>query len=55
MQASYLVTIVLPDGATWEDGLEYVEEAVKAWAGSLDPEEDPMSNLDRESVDVIAR
>jgi hypothetical protein len=46
------VTLVVPEGATTADAKEYVALAVRGWAGSLVPSEDPMANLDAKTVEV---
>jgi hypothetical protein len=45
------VSLDVPDGATRDNVVGYIEAAVRVHNGGLDPE-DPMSRLDRSSVDV---
>ena len=47
-----LVTLKCPKGADEEDVEDYVTSAVRAWCGSLEAGEDPMFELDRDSVTV---
>jgi hypothetical protein len=59
-----LVELVLPQGVETEEAVAYVREAVKSWAGSLQPPGtdgggsnpdapgDPMFNLDAKTVKV---
>lgn len=49
--ASFLVTVVLPQGANIKLGQDYVREAVKSHCGGYD-KSDTMAKLDRESVKV---
>lgn len=48
----FRVILDLPRDASVTDAKKYVETAVTNWAGSLDPEHDPMRNLDISRVVV---
>lgn len=51
-QASFIVTLDLPPGATPGDARFYIRREVMAGCGGLDPDRDPMAHLDRDSVKV---
>lgn len=60
MKRSFTVTIDVPKGATVEDCIEYIDEAVKVWKGQLRPPQgysdddsgDPMWYLDDTKITV---
>ena len=60
----FYVTLDIPEGASEEDVMDYLADAVKSWAGALfpgsgtaygegdDSDADPMFSLNRDSVRV---
>ena len=51
MEREFNVSLIVPEGATLAMVTSYIEEAIGAWRGSLNPE-DPMFYLDGELVKV---
>jgi hypothetical protein len=51
-EKEFRVKIVLPGDMTVFEMRNYIEEAITTWCGSKNPEEDPVFDLDRESVHV---
>lgn len=47
----FKVCITVPDGATEDQVMDYIEDAVTSFKGGLPPE-DPMFNLDPDTVSV---
>lgn len=56
----FLVTLPIPDGASFKDVQEYIHDAVGSWNGSLRPpggygpedEGDPLFGIERDSIKV---
>lgn len=46
----FIVTVDIPEGASVRDMEIYIREAVECWAKSFDPQNDPMFDLDPDSV-----
>lgn len=46
------VTLAVPEGATTPRVTDYVRSAVKTHCGGLDPQGDPMFELDKDTVKV---
>lgn len=51
---SFRVTVVIPEGVSVAEMREYIREAVRMWCKSFDPENDPLFDLDYNSVRVVA-
>jgi hypothetical protein len=51
-RVEFRVSFTLPPGATVARAKEFVESAVRAEVGICHPSEDPMHELDRDSVTV---
>lgn len=51
---SFRVTVTIPDGVSVAEMRAYIREAVQTWCGSFDPENDPLFDLDYDSVKVVA-
>ncbi len=52
MKKKFVVSVEIPDGATVADMKSYINDAVRCWAGSLNPHNDPLFDLDRNKVMV---
>lgn len=60
MKQKFIVELEIPDGADFEDCVQYILDAVSTWRGALRPPlsygdddpGDPMFGLDRDSVSV---
>ncbi len=52
MRTKFIVSVEIPLGATEADMKGYIEDAVSTWAGSLNPHDDPLFDLDRDKVKV---
>lgn len=48
----YAVELQVPEGACDEDVKQYLETAIKTECGCRNPDEDPMYNLNRNSVKI---
>lgn len=48
----FLVTVDLPKDVTIKQMRDYIEEAVGTWCRSLDPENNPLFDIDADSVKV---
>lgn len=49
-KTSFKVTLQIPEYATLSDVKEYIIDAVRTWKGQCHPDEDPMFELDGDSV-----
>ena len=52
MKRHFIVTVDVPEGVTITEMAGYIHGAVRVEAGSLNPDEDPLFYLDRESINV---
>lgn len=50
----FTVEVEIPDGMDADDMAAYIEESVRTWSGSKDPQ-DPIYGLDRGSVKVTVQ
>lgn len=53
MKKYFKVGVVMPEDVTTTDMVDYIREAVQTWKGQLHPVEDPLFDLDRETVSVV--
>lgn len=51
MNRSFIISLDMPKGVTVPEMQQYIDSAVRVWKGQLPPEE-PMFNLDRDSIRV---
>lgn len=51
MKRTFTVTVEMPSGVTIKEMKQYINDAVRNWAGGYDPEL-PIFDLDRSSIKV---
>lgn len=54
MKKYFKVGVVMPEDVTTTEMVNYIREAVQTWKGQLHPVEDPLFDLDRKTVSVVA-
>ncbi len=52
MRTKFVVSVEIPEGASVAEMQAYIDDAVAGWAGSLNPHDDPLFDLDRSKVKV---